>query len=276
MSIKPLKRGDHLKVLIARIFNTLHWRTQSLDPLSRVLRIIGDKIIRGTKVTADDIVYVLIDLSSLYIIQHDYERKVRRFILNNMPPDGVFIDVGAHIGKYSLLVAKKYPNAEVIAIEPNPLAYDALSKALKINNLINVQVFNVALSDSDNLTDLYIRRSSVASSIEEFDSCIEIRRVTTRALDSLIDELGFKRVDLIKIDVEGAELKVVKGSLNTILQFKPKLMIECEDRHYDELMRILRGVGYQCSVLERYDYERYSNIACTYGGLNGSQQIKEQ
>ncbi|ADY01291.1 methyltransferase FkbM family [Vulcanisaeta moutnovskia 768-28] len=188
-----------------------------------------------------------------------------------MVPNGVFIDIGAHIGKYALLIAKKYPDAKVIAIEPNPIAYDALSKALKINNINNIQALNIALSDSNNSTGLCIKLSSVVSSIEEFESCIEIRKVITKTLDFLMSELGLERVDLIKIDVEGAELRVIEGSLNTIIRFKPKLMIECEDRHYDELMRILRGVGYRCSVLERYDYERYSNIACIYEGLYDSQ-----
>ncbi len=271
MSVKPLSNWDHLKVLTARTFNFFHYRLLRFSPLSRALRIVGDKIIQDAKVIVDDVIYVLIDLSSLYIIQPKYEEEVKRFLLSNMVPNGVFINIGAHIGKYALLIAKKYPDAKVIAIEPNPIAYDALSKALKINNVNNVQVFNIALSDSDNSTDLCIRRSSVVSSIEEFESCIEIRKVITKTLDSLINELGLGRVDLINIDVEGAELRVIKGSLNTIVRFKPKLMIECEDRHYNELMRILRGVGYRCSVLERYDYERYSNIVCIYEGLNDSQ-----
>jgi hypothetical protein len=75
--------------------------------------------------------------------------------------------------------------------------------------------------------------------------------VPLRRLDSVVEELKLKHVDVIKIDVEGAEIQVLKGAMNTIARFKPFLIIEVRDRNVDEFLQIIERLRYFCEELTK-------------------------
>jgi FkbM family methyltransferase len=84
----------------------------------------------------------------------------------------VFIDVGAHIGRYSFPIAKLVGGGGlVVAIEPDPLAFKALLMGMKLNNLRNVLALNIALGDNEGKAILCQKLVTATSSIIEFDSC---------------------------------------------------------------------------------------------------------
>lgn len=101
MKIKPTSITDTVKINITLVLNALYKRTKF--PL---FRMFGDILIKWAKTSVDDVIYVLVDLSSLYIVNPKYERKIAMY-LASVPSGAVFIDVGAHIGKYALSLAKK-------------------------------------------------------------------------------------------------------------------------------------------------------------------------
>ncbi|MCX8199470.1 MAG: FkbM family methyltransferase [Sulfolobales archaeon] len=74
--------------------------------------------------------------------------------------------------------------------------------------------------------------------------------------------MGLEKIDYIKIDVEGAEILVLKGGIVTIANFQPKLIIECEGGNFELLKSFLRGLNYECWVLESYEKEAYFNLLC--------------
>jgi FkbM family methyltransferase len=133
-----------------------------------------------------------------------YERDIRdQFNLEA----GVFVDIGAHIGKYAIAVAKGLgEKGRVIAIEPEPNNFGLLKKNVLMNGLKNILCENVACCDRESETILYVHNTlSTCHSIFPFAESREIKARADR-LDSILSRLGVTVVDLMKIDVENAEL----------------------------------------------------------------------
>lgn len=137
--------------------------------------------------------------------------------------DDTVIDIGAHVGIFTLKAAAKAKR--VIAIEPDPINYSLLVSNVKRNDLENVSTLNMAVSDFKGTAKLHIGSASVFPTItpelistehharRRYDKYI-IVKVST--LDELLEKSDLTTVDFIKIDVEGAELQVLKGARKTI------------------------------------------------------------
>jgi hypothetical protein len=68
--------------------------------------------------------------------------------------------------------------------------------------------------------------------------------------------------DLLKYDVEGAELEVLMGAMNTLISYKPRLIIEVWDTNFKNIIAFLQKIGYKCEIIEQYTLEKYFNIYC--------------
>jgi FkbM family methyltransferase len=162
----------------------------------------------------------------------------------------VFVDVGAHVGKYALRVAKRNPASLVVAIEPGSLQFSALVDGIrKIRKIRNVIPLRVAAWDDTARLRLRVYSDTGTSSIIEglgTGRLIGEEEVRARPLDDVIEELGLRRVDWVKIDVEGAELHVLRGFKNGILRFKPKIVIEVKKFNREDVLRFFEEVGYAC------------------------------
>jgi FkbM family methyltransferase len=128
----------------------------------------------------------------------------------------VVIDEGAFIGLYSLKAAKL--GALVIAVEPNPVSFARLCENIKLNNFGNIIPINVALSDHEGFGYLNIVDKQMPSSLAHISRADmpNVVRIKLTTLDSLIESLGLSRVDIMKVDVEGHELEVLKGCQNSL------------------------------------------------------------
>jgi len=136
----------------------------------------------------------------------------------------VVVDAGAHYGFYTIRASKLVgEQGIVIAFEPHPKNYNRLVMNLKLNKVTNVKAFNTALGNVDGTTKLYVGSHAGGHSVV-FERGKPINVKISR-LDTVVDELGLGKVDLIKIDTEGAELDIMKGALNTIRKYRPKLTI---------------------------------------------------
>lgn len=156
----------------------------------------------------------------------NFSRKVWKDICLALPIDSVIVDVGAYTGYYSMVAAATRPDCTVIAIEPHPTIFQTLSENIKVNGLPNVKSSNYALSDVSEVGSLNVTNtiqhpsgSSLVDIGKPIKQKIEVSVVTG---DSLIDD----RVDLIKIDVEGAELKVLHGLHDKLKEYRPFCLIE--------------------------------------------------
>ncbi len=133
------------------------------------------------------------------IVRPTYERDLVPYFACT----GVFVDVGACIGKWSLLVSRTA--SQVYAFDPDPDVYEYLTENIKLNNVSNIKTFNKGLSSSIGTAKFFIEKAdhSGVSKITE-DGDVEIQTMT-------LDSLQIPRVQLIKIDVEGYEVRGPEG-----------------------------------------------------------------
>ena len=140
----------------------------------------------------------------------------------------VVADIGAQYGDYAILCSKVY-KAKVYTFEPLPDNFKEIEENIKLNDLTEkeVKAFNVALSDENK--EKYITfDGDMANSIGKGKKI----RIKFRTLDS------YKiKPDIIKIDVEGFEVNVLRGAIKTIKKYKPKIIIETHSRELEEQVK---------------------------------------
>jgi FkbM family methyltransferase len=159
----------------------------------------------------------------------------------------IVVDVGAYVGVYTILKAQR--NKLVIAFEPHPLNYSLLSHNLRINNIKNVIPFNVAVANYCGKTKLFVSNQSSAHSLvlQRSNRYIEVPCIT---LDKALSELDITHVGVIKIDAEGAELLILKGSKDTLN--KTDRLVIAAYHFKDEsrqVMNFLHRNGFYCNKL---------------------------
>jgi len=182
--------------------------------------------------------------------KEDYEDKLNG--LFDVVNGGVFIDVGAHIGRYTVQVARK-EGVRVISIEPQSQNFQMLQKNISLNNLKDVISLNCAVYKIPKVLKFYISNHPGLHSIyQKTNKCITVKSDT---LNNIVKRFKLERVDLVKIDVEDAELDVLKGSDEVLLKFKPKIIFEC--RSLPAIMKIrkyLVGFDYNISEVMEHNY----------------------
>lgn len=173
-------------------------------------------------------------LDQIVLATGNWEPETWQGVAEHTPAGGVFVDVGAHIGYYSLKSAAMVgPSGHVLAIEPNPDTIRRLRANLRESKADWVVVYPVACSDSEGVVEFFsaLRENSSASSMSAVNaaqgkSVSASYKVRTRRLDDIVRESGVSRVDVIKIDVEGAELLVLKGAGETLDRYHPVVAVE--------------------------------------------------
>lgn len=149
-----------------------------------------------------------------------------------LPHDNFFVvlDLGAQTGSFSLL-AKYFPNSIWYSFEPINEAAAVLQQNLTINNIDNVLVQPMAAADFSGKVSLKLPRkdewglATIGSNVIRFDPVLE-RIVDCIDLDSFIISHTIQKVDFIKIDTEGAELKILKGAQKLLQRDRPIILME--------------------------------------------------
>ena len=158
-----------------------------------------------------------------------YEKPVGTILKKILKPDSVLIDVGANIGYFSLLAAPQLPQGRVISVEPVSFLFNALLENISINKFNNIEAINVAAGDKEENRLIYLSGAdnigmSSFQQPENYSGKTEIVKVVT--LDSIAIDLKLQKVDIVKIDVEGNELAVLKGMKEIVNKFQPYILIE--------------------------------------------------
>jgi FkbM family methyltransferase len=143
------------------------------------------------------------------------------------------VDVGAYTGLYSLIAAKRNRKAKVFAFEALDRVFFRLKVNQAVNVLPNIRAFNVAVTETDGTVDLHIYSgesilvtgSSLVAGVTD-RQVHEIRAVSSVRLDSLVAVGTLPRIDLMKVDAEGAEHQVLRGAMGAIARHKPDILCE--------------------------------------------------
>lgn len=154
-------------------------------------------------------------------------------IVNNEVKKGdICLDAGANIGYYCLLEAKK-PGTKIYAFEPDKRNMDILKINLKKNKLTNVETYELALSDKKETKEMFLTKQSNLNTFvnqENFDG--KIMKIPTTTIDEFSQN---KKIDFIRMDIEGFEYEVFTGMKNIIKNKKPlKIMMEFHTPTYNK------------------------------------------
>jgi len=169
--------------------------------------------------------------------KHDV--PVQDVLVSILQPGSVFWDVGAHIGFFTILAARSVrPSGRVHAFEPMPDNRRRLQEAVRLNRAENVAVHEFAVSDLNGSALLHGHSASAMWTLVAERGEFAGINVACRTIDSLASDLGDP--DAIKIDVEGAELDVLRGGLATIERSNATLVVEfAVPEHVEAARRLL-------------------------------------
>jgi FkbM family methyltransferase len=166
------------------------------------------------------------------------------------------IDVGVNKGYFSLISAKLMDNTgKVYAIEPDSTNCSWIKKSIKKNNYKNIELFQIALSNKNEEICLYKGFKSGDHSIKK-DRGLGFQMVKAQRLDDFVKKHNIKRVDLIKIDVEGAEVEVIQGGEKLLEQKNLNLIIDIHDINKKKLYHLLNKQDFELYKFKHGKTER--------------------
>jgi len=197
-----------------------------------------------------------------------HEFNEMRFLNRYLKEDMTFVDVGANQGEFALFASKRLPRGKVLAFEPMSLFFERLTFNTNLNDITNIRSFALGLSDHSGEVPIYfnadnqLNHEGLASlyPISEKDKTAEVISLAT--LDDVVASESVGRIDFIKIDVEGSEWAVLRGSQQVLRKDKPALMVELNDEtaalagyKVEDMMKWLKGFGYSPNQIVRNGLE---------------------
>jgi FkbM family methyltransferase len=219
-----------------------HWKPalegilEAFRPVSKVVEFAG------LKWQIDDPRKIFSDSLAL-----SHESAIDHEVLDRVPEGGVFADVGAHVGHYALRAAAKA--SKVVAVEANPDTAGRLEHNLGLNGITNVTVHPVAAWDERARMNLLSPHACPRDGSTQVLAASDGDEgfVDGLPLDDILS--GLDRLDLVKLDVEGADLHALRGMAGTLARLRPVLFIEDHSIYgyyeRDELNKLLEKLGYR-------------------------------
>jgi FkbM family methyltransferase len=178
----------------------------------------------------------------------------------NTKQGDIVVDVGAHIGKYTLISSKRVgANGKVIAIEAHPGNYEMLNRNIKLNGLTNVTTLNFAVYSKESKVKLFLPGEKSNHSI--YNTLLSSRatdqgkfvEVNADTLDNLLQKNGISHAEVnwLKIDVEGAEFEVLKGA-HAILSNSNNITLLIEVHNIEDDKNLYRPI---MDLMEKYNFK---------------------
>ena len=189
-----------------------------------------------------------------------HHRRLAPTIAQFVPPEGVVFDIGAHAGQYAKLFARAANAGQIYAFEPGSYARAILRVVVWLHRLGNVAVLPLALGAECGVATLNVpvkRSGSYGFGLSHLGApenrwpAIAQELVGLTTIDTVAAALALDRLDLIKADIEGWELSLLRGAEDTLRRFRPCLLIELSQAHLaragdtlDAAFAFLAGLGY--------------------------------
>lgn len=173
----------------------------------------------------------------------------------------VVFDIGSNIGAFTSWMARTRPESKVYAFEPQRIVFYLLCANMAINNLHNVYCYNMAFGDSDSKIKFIEPNYDSPADFGTFSLVNDTINAKSESLiidmyklDSFVKEYQIEKIDLIKIDVEGMDLKVLHGAKNSIKKHRPVIFVEYCNEYgsiHEQIKSFLDEYNYQYSFIER-------------------------
>lgn len=204
-------------------------------------------------IKAYDLKYV-VDEKAKFIVEEAYEPFMKDVV--KLRPGDAFVDVGAHVGKYSFYASKQVGvSGIVVAIEPHPKNMVNLKKGICLNGFANVVAIQKACCNYQGIGFLKENELSARHELVREADGIKVEVAT---LDAVLRSLRVKNVNMVKIDVNGCEYEVLQGGHETLTNFKPILIVEVALENKVKIFEHLEKLGYHPTILS--ELKRYWDV----------------
>lgn len=208
-------------------------------------------------------------LAHLYkAVARQHHREMLPLLSRYIGSDSVVIDVGAHAGQFAKLFAGIARHGKVYAFEPGTYTLAILRRVVKWRRIANIIIVPFGLSDEPGGADLALpvkksgslgfglahisTRQNLALDKTEQTRPLAIDHIRLTTLDDFAKSEGLQRIDFIKADIEGWEIRMLRGARQCLERFRPVVMLEVVETHLaraetnaDEAWQILGGLGYR-------------------------------
>ncbi len=187
----------------------------------------------------------------VYSVVPRREEDVHDVILDQLTEGDTFVDLGANIGYYTILAAKQVgTSGRVLAVEPLGDNFGILSKNIELNTLSNVQIFRAACWERPSKLRIWLRPGFYGlASLKRGDESTH-EEVDATTLDSLCSQL--RTIKFLKIDVEGAELEVLKGGGETLK--KTNYVVFEASKNRSECRELLKSASFEVTEMQFKPY----------------------
>ena len=181
---------------------------------------------------------------------------------NEVNDDDVIIDVGAHIGCFTIDVAKKARKGKIIALEPTKKSYELLKENIKINNFQNIIADNLGIWKKTDIISLYTNENdSIGNNL--FKKTNQIEEINVISLSECIEKYDIEKIDFLKMDCEGAEFEIILGLTDETLKKIKKMSIEVhmmrKEFAVEDLMKFLQQHDFTVNIKSTF-YEMTSML----------------
>ena len=156
-----------------------------------------------------------------------YEKGLVKMLKDNIPANGIFVDVGANIGSISIPLARMRPDITIIAVEASPWIFNILKKNVETNNVVNITpVNNAVYSESGRTLPMYAPKDLFGKGSLKAVYTKDAEMVETITIDDIKIRFNLSSIHFIKVDVEGFEASVFSGMSHLTVSDKPKIIFE--------------------------------------------------
>ena len=236
-----------LKIVALSMLNVVPWvlrkRHAKLDRVISYLTPDFSDVI----VEKDGLIFHLIDQEALYLVVF-HEDWMEKYL--KISEGDVFVDIGAHVGKYSIPASRNA--ARVIAIEAYPDNYHRLVRNVGLNNAENIDAVNKAAWHREETLKFYVGDFSGHGSLKEglpdrrYTGTIQVQ---AEATDTMLRSLNVPRVDWVKIDVEGAEYEALCGLKETLGNHRARIIVELMKPNVDQVLAYMNDMDYNATPI---------------------------
>ena len=198
-----------------------------------------------------------------------FEKEYSLKLIEAIESANIFFDIGANIGYYSLIAESRNNNADIFAFEPIPQTYERFLKNISLNSTKRINTYNFGFLEKEKDINMYFNdRETTAASLENIRETENARKTLCKflTLDSFVEQSG-NTPDLIKIDVEGAELFTLKGATRTLSSTNPTIFIEilrkwCEKFGHTamDVFTFLYELGYSSYIVRKNELIEITSI----------------
>lgn len=219
-------------------------------------------------VNSDFNIKLLVDLCQnnqqwYFRLKGNYEREYIKMIASCMEKAEIFLDIGSNIGVFAITIAQAFPTKKIIAIEPLKENFKSLNRNMALNSIYNVEVHNAVVSDSESGNVKFypnpihdgggstIKRPFYRTGDVYIDA-VQYQETNTTFLPEIevcsikVDDI-IKSKSVVKIDVEGAEVSVLRSGNNVFREgLVDLIIIEVLDETIDRVISLLDGHGFDC------------------------------